>query len=151
LEQIAKLIRESLEQQTNGRTDDGAGPLRTLQQGTMAAFQQFHRQLDERKGFDPDLFFNFILLVEEMGELATELVHIWGESQQLAAGSRQLADTLQDTLGRHREALRNELADLLAYLLKLANYSGIDLEQAYLEKMRANVNRHWPPERSKQD
>jgi len=31
----------------------------------------------------------------------------------------------------------------LAYLLKLASYTGIDLEEAYLEKMRTNVGRNW--------
>jgi NTP pyrophosphatase (non-canonical NTP hydrolase) len=44
--------------------------------------------------------------------------------------------------------LRNELADLLAYILKLANYTGIDLEQAYLEKMGHNIGRDWPSERT---
>jgi deoxyguanosine kinase len=43
--------------------------------------------------------------------------------------------------------LRDELADLLAYTLKLANYVGIDLEQAYLEKMQKNI-RAWPLERT---
>jgi NTP pyrophosphatase (non-canonical NTP hydrolase) len=31
----------------------------------------------------------------------------------------------------------------MAYLLKLANYAGIDLETAYLEKMRQNQGRVW--------
>ena len=33
---------------------------------------------------------------------------------------------------------------MLAYLLKLANYAGVDLEAAYLEKMRRNQGRKWP-------
>lgn len=148
LEHIKNLIHEALAKQTNGRTDTAAEQLRTLQQGNMATFQQFHRQLDESKGFDPDLFFNFILLVEEMGELATELIHIWGESKRMTTDGRPLTAIHEDILNRHRASLRNELADLLAYILKLANYTGIDLEQAYLEKMRLNVDRHWPPERS---
>ncbi|MBL1162260.1 MAG: hypothetical protein D8M52_11245, partial [Chlorobi bacterium] len=41
-------------------------------------------------------------------------------------------------------ALREEMADVLAYLLKLANYAGVDLETAYLEKMRRNQAREWP-------
>ena len=41
------------------------------------------------------------------------------------------------------DALREELADCLAYLLKLANYAGFDLEEAYLEKMRINREREW--------
>lgn len=34
--------------------------------------------------------------------------------------------------------LRSELADLLSYVIRLANYANIDLEAAYLEKMRQN-------------
>ena len=36
-----------------------------------------------------------------------------------------------------------ELADLLAYILKMANYMDIDLEQAYVSKMMKNINRQW--------
>ena len=32
---------------------------------------------------------------------------------------------------------------MLAYLLKLSNYAGVDLEDAYLEKMSINASRHW--------
>jgi NTP pyrophosphatase (non-canonical NTP hydrolase) len=31
----------------------------------------------------------------------------------------------------------------MAYLLKMANYAGIDLERAYVEKMQANQQRQW--------
>jgi hypothetical protein len=30
-------------------------------------------------------------------------------------------------------------------LLKLSNYAGVDLEAAYLEKMRLNTQRDWHP------
>ncbi|PJF42438.1 MAG: RS21-C6 protein, partial [Phototrophicales bacterium] len=39
--------------------------------------------------------------------------------------------------------LRDEFADVLAFLLKLANYVGIDLETAYIEKMKLNQKRSW--------
>jgi NTP pyrophosphatase (non-canonical NTP hydrolase) len=32
---------------------------------------------------------------------------------------------------------------MLAYILKLANYTGVDLEQAYLDKMKQNIGRDW--------
>jgi len=35
------------------------------------------------------------------------------------------------------------MADCLAYLVKLANYAGIDLQEAYLTKMRQNLERRW--------
>ena len=44
------------------------------------------------------------------------------------------------------EGLRGELADVALYLLQLASVSGIDLEQAILDKIRANWNRSWSEE-----
>lgn len=115
----------------------------------LASYQQFHRELDEIKGFDPDLFFNYILLTEEMGEIAKDMVKIWGESKHFAKEGRAADDALEEAINRSRASLRGELADLLAYTLKIANYAGIDLEQAYLDKMGHNLNRTWSRERTK--
>jgi NTP pyrophosphatase (non-canonical NTP hydrolase) len=41
-------------------------------------------------------------------------------------------------------ALAGELADVALYLLQLASLSGIDLEQAILEKLADNQRREWP-------
>ena len=147
LERITRLIVDALERATPTATTPADPQLQTLQQGRVAAFQQFHRDLDAVKGFDGDLFFNYLLLVEEMGELATELVKIWAESKRQLVNGRGTAATLEEAIEGNRAALRGELADLLAYILKLANYTGIDLEQAYLEKMRLNLGRNWPTER----
>jgi deoxyguanosine kinase len=96
----------------------------------LSDFQRFHRQLDHDKQFPTDLYFNFMLLQEEVGELARAFTQRWS-----AAHFGQSDDSLP--------AIREELADVLAYVLKLANYSGVDLEEAYLEKMRINSDRHW--------
>lgn len=103
--------------------------------------QAFHRQLDVVKEFDQDLYLNFACLVEEVGELGSELRHVW-QSQQ---SHQQVGQTLSraESVAQHRQALGGELADCLGYLLKLANYTGIDLETVYLEKMRHNVSRTW--------
>jgi NTP pyrophosphatase (non-canonical NTP hydrolase) len=42
-----------------------------------------------------------------------------------------------------RAALAGELADVMLYLLQLAKITGIDLEQAVLDKLKANYNRTW--------
>jgi len=39
--------------------------------------------------------------------------------------------------------LAGELADVALYLLQLASITGVDLEQAVLEKLRANYEREW--------
>ncbi|MBN1935084.1 MAG: deoxynucleoside kinase [Anaerolineae bacterium] len=106
-------------------------------------FQRWHRALDEEKGFLTDLYFNYIALTEEMGELGRTLKQAWRRQETLVAqvGNRQEA---QDrALGEHLPAIREELADLLAYIIKLSNYAGIDLEETYLAKMRQNKERSW--------
>ena len=45
---------------------------------------------------------------------------------------------------RHSEELAGELADVALYLLQLAYLTGIDLEQAILDKLAVNYNRTWP-------
>jgi deoxyguanosine kinase len=93
-------------------------------------FQRFHRQLDHEKQFVTDPYLNFILLQEEMGELARALAQRW-----VAAATGHPDDSLPQ--------IRDELADVLAYVIKLANYAGVDLEEAYLDKMRVNQGRVW--------
>jgi len=40
--------------------------------------------------------------------------------------------------------LAGELADVALYLLQLASITGIDLEQAVLDKLAVNQTREWP-------
>jgi NTP pyrophosphatase (non-canonical NTP hydrolase) len=42
-----------------------------------------------------------------------------------------------------RPELAAELADVMLYLMQLASISGIDLEQAVLDKLKVNYNRTW--------
>ena len=42
-----------------------------------------------------------------------------------------------------RPELAAELADVMLYLLQLATLSGIDLEQAVLDKLKVNYGRTW--------
>ncbi len=116
------------------------GPRETLTlaetERRLADFQRFHRALDTDKGFMTDVYFNFICLQEELGELAAELKAIWSETADGHADQNQ-------AVARRLPALESELADCLAYLLKLSNYLGIDLEEAYLAKMQQNVRRTW--------
>ena len=41
-------------------------------------------------------------------------------------------------------ALAEELADVALYLMQLASITGIDLEQAILDKLALNQTREWP-------
>ncbi len=42
------------------------------------------------------------------------------------------------------QELAGELADVTLYLLQLASITGIDLEQAVLDKLAQNKHREWP-------
>jgi deoxyguanosine kinase len=151
LAQVVSHIKSALEQGTYQRPLPRIGP--ALDEADRAVFmegrrrlgdfQRWHLALDKEKDFLTDLYFNFICLTEEMGELGAELKRVWVDQKRhyKRVGNRREA---QDrALQEHLPHLREELADCLAYILKLANYTEVDLEEAYLEKMRTNVGRNW--------
>ena len=49
------------------------------------------------------------------------------------------------------QALADELADVALYLLQLASLSGIDLEQAILNKLEHNYQRTWDTDSAEQN
>jgi NTP pyrophosphatase (non-canonical NTP hydrolase) len=121
-----------------------AGPPPLLQGGhRLPDFQQFHRVLDRKKGFLNDLYLNFIWLTEEIGEIGRALGQAWIRQDQLFAQVGNRREAQDRAVGELSEVLGEELADALAYLLKLANDAGIDLESAYLRKMGQNWERTW--------
>jgi NTP pyrophosphatase (non-canonical NTP hydrolase) len=92
--------------------------------------QAFHEMLDREKGFDRDMLRNVAYLAEEAGEVV-------GAIRELRNADGPSAE---ETARAH---LGEELADCLAYILKLANYGGLDLQEAYVKKMNRNLNRAW--------
>lgn len=148
LEHVAQEIKEALghTKRPDGEHTLTAEPSKYLPlKGNLANYQEFHRRLDEMKGFNPDLFYNLMLLFEETGEISHALSKVWLTANKLEKGPRQLSSkaAVTEALQHHKPALRRELADMLAYILKLANYTGIDLEKAYLDKMHENIARRW--------
>jgi NTP pyrophosphatase (non-canonical NTP hydrolase) len=109
---------------------------------TIHDFQAFHRWLDEQKGFNTDIFLNMMLLSGEIGEVAQVLKKVYWMTEPQRAEEGQIK-TLEEALAEQRENLGQELADCLAYILKLANYTGVDLQEAYLTKMAKNMQRSW--------
>jgi NTP pyrophosphatase (non-canonical NTP hydrolase) len=57
----------------------------------------------------------------------------------------QWSETVPD-----KEKLAGELADVALYLLQLASISGIDLEQAILDKLAINHQRTWDDENNEE-
>ena len=54
----------------------------------LADFQRFHIELDKTKGFNTDVFFNYLCLSEEMGELGSELAKLWREQEAMVVAQR---------------------------------------------------------------
>jgi NTP pyrophosphatase (non-canonical NTP hydrolase) len=98
---------------------------------TLRDLQAFHEWLDGEKGFDMDMFRNVAYLSGEIGEVVKAIREInWSQNEDQ---------------GREARAhMGEELADCLAYIAKLANCAGVDLQEAYVRKMKRNVTRTWP-------
>jgi dCTP diphosphatase len=76
--------------------------------------------------------------------LSVEVAELVEHFQWLPTGA---AEELDD---RQREGIRHELADVLLYLVQLADRTGVDLRAAALEKLRLNADK-YPVERVKGD
>ncbi len=141
---IQSALKEGVYQQHLPQFEPSLPGLEMLQPGRpLASYQRFHHHLDRLKGFSTNMYFNYLCLSEEMGELGSVLAELWREETTLAAQGQREDQARRKALSKWRQALKSELADCMAYLLKLANYSDIDLEQAYLEKMDRNQIREW--------
>jgi len=68
--------------------------------------------------------------------LSVEVAELVEHYQWLPSG----ADSELDD--KKRLGIRHELADVLVYLIRLADKSGVDLRQAVLEKMRLNGEKY---------
>ena len=78
-----------------------------------------------------------LALVGEVGELAAEFQWLADEDVERA---------LQDP--NKRAAIGSELADVLSYILRLADIAGFDLEDEFQKKMNLNSER-YPAEKAK--
>jgi NTP pyrophosphatase (non-canonical NTP hydrolase) len=71
----------------------------------------------------------FVLFIEEVGELAKAI--------------RKKAGLYEEQAKEHSFALEEEFADVLGYLLDLANCFEVDLEQSFRAKEKINESRTW--------
>ena len=97
---------------------------------TLPQLQQYMDEICQERGWTKDSYAEkFLLFTEEVGELAKAIRKTQGLYQEKA---RQ----------KHLE-LEEEFADVLSYLLDLANYFQVDLETAFREKEQVNATRTW--------
>lgn len=100
---------------------------------TLADMQAFHRWLDAEKCFDDDPYRNVAYFSGEIGEVVLAL----------RAYLRAVDGAADVDVEGARGQVGEELADCLAYVVKLANLTGVDLQAAYVAKMKRNAARTW--------
>ncbi|OLC96989.1 MAG: nucleotide pyrophosphohydrolase [Gemmatimonadetes bacterium] len=84
-----------------------------------------------KEGYFPPLT-NLARLTEEVGELAREINHRFGEKPKKA--------------GEAEGSMALELADIVFVVICLANSQGIDLDEAFeamMQKVRTRDDRRW--------
>ena len=97
---------------------------------TLKQLQQYMAAVCRERGWDKDRPpEKFVLFIEEVGELA--------KAMRKAAGLYAEAAKPRDL------SLEEEFADVLSYLLDLANSFQIDLETAFRAKEQVNQTRTW--------
>jgi len=149
LAQVVGHIRSALEKGTYQRALPKIGP--ALDEADRAVFvegrrrlgdfQRWHLALDREKGLLSDLYFNFLCLTEEVGDLGATLKGVWVAQEELYKKMGNRREALDRAIQERLPELRHELADCLAFLLRLANYTGVDLEEACLDEMKENKRR----------
>jgi len=97
---------------------------------TLKDLQTYIDEVCKERGWVKDTYAEkFLLFTEEVGELARAI--------------RKTAGLYEEKARQKQVELEEEFADVLSYLLDLANYFRIDLEKAFREKDQANQTRTW--------
>lgn len=101
------------------------------EKSTLPELQAYIKAVCAARGWDKNNHLElFLLFSEEVGELAKAIRNHTKLYQEKGKTS-------------HKSELEGEFADVLSYLLDLANYFEIDLEQAFRDKEKINANREW--------
>ena len=112
-------------------------PIPVVSRRRLADFQRWQQSLDRGDAPLTDLYFNFISLTQQVGELGAEVTAVWRRQKSLYEKVGNQSEALDQAMREHLPRLRAGLADCLTHLLKLANQAGVDLETAYLERMKS--------------
>jgi NTP pyrophosphatase (non-canonical NTP hydrolase) len=97
---------------------------------TLDDLQQYIATVCQERGWTKDSpSEKFVLFIEEVGELAKAM--------------RKSAGLYEERAKQRDVSLEEEFADVLSYLLDLANCFQVDLEAAFRAKERVNQTRTW--------
>jgi len=96
---------------------------------TLVEIQKRVSKLEDLKGFSDHTLIQISLLIgEEVGELFKAIRDV--EHLKIDSASRV-------------NSVSEELSDILILLCSVANRIGIDLEKAFLDKEKVNIEREW--------
>ncbi len=99
---------------------------------TLADLQNHIKKIGEERAWDKNNYLEiFLLLSEEVGELAKAIRNHAGLYTEKAKKNNS------------KYELEEEFADVLNYILDLANCLNVDLEEAFRKKDKVNQNRVW--------
>lgn len=103
----------------------------------LADFQTWRRTAVLQPGLTSDLYFRFMALVRQVGDLGAALQAIWEEEdlRREAVGNRLEARDL--AVQSRQETLQQILAGCLDSLVCLANLSQVDLESTYVRRLES--------------
>jgi NTP pyrophosphatase (non-canonical NTP hydrolase) len=97
---------------------------------TLKELQSYLALVCEERGWTKDSpSQKFVLFIEEVGELAKAM--------------RKTAGLYEERARQRDVSLEEEFADVLSYLLDLANCFQVDLEEAFRAKEQINQTRNW--------
>ena len=97
---------------------------------TLQELQLYIAEICQERGWTKDSpSEKFVLFIEEVGELAKAM--------------RKTAGLYQEQAKQRDISLEEEFADVLSYVLDLANCFQVDLEQAFRAKEKVNQSRTW--------
>jgi NTP pyrophosphatase (non-canonical NTP hydrolase) len=97
---------------------------------TLPDLQRYLAEVCEERGWTKDSpSEKFVLFIEEVGELAKAM--------------RKASGLYEERAKQRDMPLEEEFADVLSYLLDLANCFHVDLEQALRAKEQVNQSRTW--------
>ncbi|MRG87133.1 MazG nucleotide pyrophosphohydrolase domain-containing protein [Salinibacillus xinjiangensis] len=111
----------------------------------MKEMQKYAKQLVKDMNWEIDdanfessrtsLLNNYMLLTTEVGEVAEELRRLFNITYQEMKNGTNEQEAFRHGVETVQKDLGKEMVDCLAYLMKMANFFEIDLEEAYYEKM----------------
>ena len=109
----------------------------------LPGLQKYVARMVAYRGFNEDLHKEFILLSEEIGELAKEIRRIWEQEGKLVRDKVDKERAAIEALGSRKKHVGHELADCMLYLLSISNMLCVDIESAIIEKEEINSKREW--------